>query len=664
MAVVPEGVLSTSSTSLSVREKGTVCRLLWRPTTVLPLGFLIVIVFSTLAAPVLPLRNPVVEYYPHLFQGPSGSFLLGTDDLGRDILSRLVYGARTTLLGVGEASAVFLALGIPLGLASGFVGGTLDSMVMWFADLSYSTPHIVVVLAVLSIFAQNATAAMLALGALGCFGLTRIVRGATIAVKNEQYVAAARVSGLSWARITTRHVLPRIAGPIIVQASLFSSLALLFQTSLEFLGLASHPPEPSWGSMVAEAAQYIVRDPWMMVPPGAAIALTIIALGLLGDRVRDVYVERWAPRPSVAHAKRSHAHAKRSHEAGLDASDGNPRNQRNTDRHSPWAPAFLEVRGLSVVLARSTGEIPVVQDVSFVLPRGGALGIVGESGCGKTMTVWALLGLLPADVWRRAGSIFFDDEPLHCYGEKEFAKLRGSRIGLISQEPIASLDPNFTIGSQVAEVVRCHRHLPRANARRVALELLEMVQLPRVAEVFKRYPHQLSGGMAQRVAIAAALAGRPRLLVADEPTTALDVTTQAGIIELLRSLQKELELSIVLISHNWGLVADVCDHVVVMYAGQVVESGSTAEVFREPRHPYTAGLLASDPHLVSRSERLQALPGSVPEVGRWPQGCHFAPRCPYAGPACRTGPVAEQVVSPGHSARCIERQTLTSEKLA
>jgi peptide/nickel transport system permease protein len=628
-----------------------------RPAGALAAGFLLLVIVVTLAAPVLPLHNPIAEYYPHIYQGPSVSFPLGTDDLGRDILSRLIFGARTTLLGVAEALAVFLVVGVPLGLVSGFAGGGLDSVVMWVADLSYSTPQIVVVLAILSIFSQNETAAMLALGVLGCFGLARIVRGATMVVKTEQYVEAARVSGLSWGRIVQRHVLPRIAGPIIVQASLFSCLALLFQTGLEFLGLATHPPSPSWGSMVAEAAQYIASDAWMIVPPGAAIALTILALGALGDQVRDAYAERWAPGGALgtAAATRVRSGSTRAVQAARDLASS-PAVARPL--------AFLDVAGLCVALERQGNWVPLIEDVHLRLEKARALGIVGESGCGKTMTVSALLGVLPAGARRTAGTIFFDGEALHRCGEKEFSAIRGSKVGLISQEPLASLDPNFSAGAQVAEVVRRHRRLSRAAARKEALDLLEMVRLPEPRRVAGQYPHQLSGGMAQRVAIAAALAGRPSLLVADEPTTALDVTTQAGIIGLLRSLQKELQLSIVLISHNWGLVADLCDHVVVMYAGQAVERGSTAEVFREPRHPYTAGLLASDPHLVSRAERLRALPGSVLEVGKWPEGCHFVSRCPYAGPACRSGPVAEQVVSPGHSTRCIEHQVLSLEKLA
>ncbi|MDA8186324.1 MAG: dipeptide/oligopeptide/nickel ABC transporter permease/ATP-binding protein [Actinomycetota bacterium] len=651
-----------AGTAVSVRERSTLVRFLWHPGAAFSVGFLALVVVAALAAPVLPLHNPIVEYYPHLFQGPgSASFPLGTDDLGRDLLSRMVYGARTTLLGVGEALAVFLALGVPLGLVSGFVGGALDSLVMWVADLSYSTPQIVVVLAILSIYSQNETAAMLAVGVLGSFGLTRIVRGSTIAVKNEQYVAAARVSGLSWGRITVRHVLPRIAGPIIVQASLFSSLALLFQTGLEFLGLATHPPAPSWGSMIAEAAQFIVRDPWMIVPPGAIIALTITALGLLGDRVRDVYAERWAPGGVVALGRTRERHqAAPAVVAPSRAAEEDPTSGEAAVR----TPALLEVAGLAVVLESRRAEIPVVENVSFELEKRGALGMVGESGCGKTMTVSALLGLLPSGARRRAGSILFDGEALHHYGEKELSRTRGSKIGLISQEPVASLDPNFTVGSQVAEVVRRHRGLSRAEARSVTLELLDMVRLPDPSRVYRRYPHELSGGMAQRVAIAASLAGRPKLLVADEPTTALDVTTQAEIIALLRSLQDELGLSIILISHNWGLVANLCDRVVVMYAGQVVEMGTTVDVFTAPRHPYTAGLLASDPHLVSRADRLRALPGSVPEIGQWPEGCHFAPRCPYAIQACIDAPIAEQRVGAGHAVRCIQHERLVLERPA
>lgn len=631
-------------------EAGVLRQLLRKPLALVALSFLGVVVIATVFASLLPLRPPGTAFYPHLSSGPSWAFPLGTDDLGRDILSRLVFGARHTLLGDVQAVVPYLLIGVPLGLTAGFIGGIFDNVVMWIADLFFSTPNIVVVLALLALIGHNQAGAMVTAGVLASMGLMRIVRGATIAVKQEQYVAAARVAGLSWGRIIVRHVLPRSAGPIIVQASLFACAALLFETGLEFLGLLASPSTPSWGGMIAEASEFIIPDPWMIVPPGLLISLTIIALGVLGDQVRDVYAGRWSSGTAQVRTRQTRGERVSGvpplEEGRLEAADSEPGDSE----------LLLTVRDVSVGL-RGTDTL-LTEHVSFSLRSGQTVGLVGESGCGKTITVSTLMGLLPGAAERRSGEIYLDGEPLHRFGEKQFRGIRGSEIGLIAQEPVASLDPNFTAGAQVAEVVRLHRRVSRREAREIAVELLSRVKLPDAEKVYRRHLHELSGGMAQRVAIAAALAGLPKLLIADEPLTALDVTTQAGILQLLRDLQKELGLSIILTSHDLGVVAEICDTIVVMYAGEVVERGRTSEVFARPRHPYTAGLLGSDPHSVPRSGRLRAIPGTVPEVGHWPTGCRFAPRCPYATQACLDGPIAEIEIGGQRSVRCIEHEHL------
>jgi peptide/nickel transport system permease protein len=299
-----------------------------------------------------------------------------------------------------------------------------------------------------------------------------------------------------------------------------------------------------------------------------------------------------------------------------------------------------------------------VQDVSFEIFAGETLGLVGESGCGKTVTVRAILGLLPPGGRVIGGHCRFGGSTLIATDGRRYPKLRGSQIALISQEPVASLDPNYTVGAQIAQVVRRHHQVSRAAARARAIGLLDQVELPEAKTVAGRYPYELSGGMAQRVCIAAALAGEPRLLIADEPTTALDVTVQAAILDLLRELQARTGMAIVIVTHDWGVVADICDRAVVMYAGQIVEATDVGPMFRSPLHPYTDGLLRANPHGAPVAEPLPAIAGAVPAPDEWPTSCHFAPRCPLATKECTERAIPVMHPSPGRSTRCIHADRL------
>jgi peptide/nickel transport system permease protein len=388
--------------------------------------------------------------------------------------------------------------------------------------------------------------------------------------------------------------------------------------------------------MVTTASNVISDDPWLLAPTGGAIGLTAFALALLGDVVRD------ASSPASAGA------------GGPRVRSGAGSSPRPGTATGP-SPALLEVSGLSVAFPSPAGSVPVLQDVSFSVAPGETLGLVGESGCGKSVTARAVLGLLPDGGRPTAGSVRWDGVELVGLSQRELRRHRGSGISLISQESIASLDPTRTVGAQLAQVVRLHDPAGRADVKGRVLQLLEQVRLPDPAAVARKYPHQLSGGMAQRICIAIALAGRPRLLIADEPTTALDVTVQAEILDLLRSLQRQTGMAVLLVTHDWGVVADVCDRALVMYAGQVVEQATTDEVFDLPLHPYTSGLLQSDPHAAGVPPRgeLPSIPGSVPPPGSWPSGCHFAARCPLVVDACRSGPVPLVEPEQGRASRCL-----------
>jgi peptide/nickel transport system permease protein len=612
-----------------------------RPLALAAAAWLLLVVVSAAGASVLAPHGPGTEDLAHVLSGPSAAHWLGTDRLGRDVLSRLMSGARVTLADAAEALAVFALLGITLGLAAGFTGGWLGRLVARLGDLILALPAIIVLLMVLSVFPGSDLAAMIALGAVSSPTLLRVVRGSTLALRGELYIKAARLSGLTGVRIAWRHVLPRLAGPVIVQLSLFAASAVLVQAALSFLGLSTPETQgPSWGNMVGEASTVISGDPWLLVPTGGVLALTVMALGLVGDAVRDVttggHLE--SPRP------------RRAHPAAAPVS-------------RPPAPqpagSLLSVRGLTIAFTAGDGDITVVRDVSFDLAPGEALGIVGESGCGKTVTARSLLGLLPGGGHIAAGSALFGGLNLAAARERDFGRVRGKTIALVSQDPMNGLDPSFQLGSQLTEVIRRHNSMTRGQARARAAELLEMVNLPEPEGVLARYPHELSGGMAQRVSIALALAGEPRLLIADEPTTALDVTVQAEILALLRDLRERLKMAIILVTHDWGVLADLCDRALVMYAGEVVEEASVQEIYASPRHPYTEGLLAANPHLAPVTGTLPAIPGTVPSPPAWPPGCHFQPRCGYATEECGRGTIAVSAPAPGRLTRCIHADKLT-----
>ena len=315
---------------------------------------------------------------------------------------------------------------------------------------------------------------------------------------------------------------------------------------------------------------------------------------------------------------------------------------------------LLDVRELSVSFAGDRGQVArAVTGVSFSVSVGRTLGIVGESGCGKSVTSLAIMRLLSTDTARVTGSVTFEGRELLALPERVMQDLRGNRLAMIFQEPMTSLNPSFTIGNQVGEALVRHRGFSAREARRQSIALLHQVRIPSPEMLVDAYPHKLSGGMRQRVMIAMALACRPALLIADEPTTALDVTIQAQMLDLLATLRAETGAAIVLITHDLGVVAETCDEVAVMYAGEIVERATVADLFTQPQHPYTVGLLGSLPRLSETRERLAVIPGQVPTLMAALDGCRFAPRCPFAAPQCRTGvlPLVDQ--GNGHATRCI-----------
>lgn len=556
-------------------------RLLKKPLALVSIAWLVLVIVLALMASWVSPFEPIEQNLMDIKQVPSAAHWLGTDAFGRDVLSRLLHGALPTMIGVFQAVLVACILGFILGLAAGYFGGWLDRIISQLTDLLMSLPGLVILLSILAVFNRDMTAAMVTLGIIGSAGIARVIRSATLNVREELYIDAAKISGLGDAAIILHHVVPRIVGPMIVQLSLFSAMAVITQTGISFLGLGVQPPAPTWGGMVSEAAAALNEFPWLLVPSGTAIALTVLAFGLLGDAARDAAAEGWTktarrrPRPR----KNPRASTDSAALASGNASD-----------------AFLVVRGLTIVAESSGEERKLVNNLNLELERGETLGIVGESGSGKTLTSLALMGLLPTGTRITSGTMALDGKVIDLTDERCLRALRGDTIGMIFQEPMAALDPCFTIEHHLAEVLRQHTKLSRAEVKARVLQLLVQVKIPNPELVVGRYPHQISGGMAQRVGIARALAANPKVLLADEPTTALDVTVQADILDLIRELSERENMAVILVTHDWGVVADICDRALVLYHGDTLESATVRDIFRAPQHPYTKALLKANPH--------------------------------------------------------------------
>ncbi len=315
---------------------------------------------------------------------------------------------------------------------------------------------------------------------------------------------------------------------------------------------------------------------------------------------------------------------------------------------------LLAIKDLRVRFRGADGQqVTAVDGVDVSVAAGRVLGLVGESGCGKSVTSLSVMGLLPRDSAQVDGQILFEDQDLLQLNETQHRDLNGDRIAMIFQEPMTSLNPAYTIGEQIVELILRHRPVTRQQAQHHAVDMLKQVRIPTPEQRFHDYPHRLSGGMRQRVMIAMALALNPTLLIADEPTTALDVTIQAQILDLIRGLQKQQATAVILITHDLGVVANLCDDVAVMYAGQIVEKGSVEAIFKTPQHPYTVGLLGSLPRLDRRQDRLAAIEGQVPDMSAQQHGCRFAARCPFVAPLCQTETVMLRSLAPGHESRCV-----------
>jgi peptide/nickel transport system permease protein len=593
-----------------------------RPGGIFGAGWLLLVVVLSLTAPLWRPYTVDEQDLGSRLAGPSGAHWFGTDPVGRDLLSRIFTAGAEPLLSAALTVVVAFGIGLPLALIAAERGRRVEQTISRTTEVFLALPGTIILLAVIGVIGSRTYIVMAILGVLISAAVYRVMLGVAQSVRQRLYIDAARVNGLGSLRVNLVHVLPSMATLVAVQAAQLFGIALLINAGLAFLGFGPSEPNPSWGFMIQDASKYVFGDPWLLVPTGVILALTVIAANELADALAGKKIAE--QQAADARAKTLRARRTRRTPAAPDA----PTSQDPT--------AVLEVRGLTVAV---DGGPDLVSDVSFTLHQGRVLGLVGESGCGKTMTARALLGLLPDGVSVSGGGIFWQGRNLAGLPDKELNAVRGREIAMISQEPMVALDPMFSVAYQLVQPLRRFRRIGRGEARKVAAQLLAQVGIVDATRVLKSYPHQLSGGMAQRVAIALALTGQPKLLVADEPTTALDVTVQAEILSLLRALVRDTGLSVVIVSHDLGVVADICDDVAVMYAGQVVESGGAAPVLDDAAHPYTMALLGANPHVAEGEPvpvRLASIAGTVPAPGAWPTGCRFASRCRFAREKCTT----------------------------
>ncbi|MFI8227681.1 dipeptide/oligopeptide/nickel ABC transporter permease/ATP-binding protein [Streptomyces sp. NPDC085900] len=628
--------------------------------------FLTVVVLVAVLAPLIAPDDPLDQQEPVGGTGhPSAEHWMGQDSLGRDILSRLMYGARWSLaIGLG-ATALALVVGALIGAVAATSRKAIDETLMRCLDVVMAFPGIALAAVLVAVFGGGITVLICAIAFLFTPPVARVVRANVLDQYGEDYVTAERVIGARTPHIVLRHVAVNCAAPVLVFCTVQVAEAIVFEASLSFIGAGVRPPDPSWGSVIADGKNMVLTGGWWAtVFPGLLMLVTVLSLNILSEGVSDAWAspagrdvglasdeDRLEAREAgggevlqlpglVEAAARLRARAGRGATGG--GSAGAASSGLVAQFPAPLQGTVLSVESLAIGFEGRHNGVDIVDGISFEVRSGEVLGLVGESGCGKSLTALTVMGLQPRGA-RVRGHVRFDGRELLSQSPRARRRLLGHEMAMIYQDALSSLNPAMTIRAQLKQVVR-------RGGRRTPAELLAMVGLD-PARTLRSYPHELSGGQRQRVLIAMALSRDPKLIVADEPTTALDVTVQAQVMELLLRLREELGFALILVSHDLALVADVTDRVAVMYGGQIVETGVTADLVEAPAHHYTRGLLGSVLSLESAAARMTQIRGVVPSPADFPAGCRFADRCPLATDVCRTTAPA-LLGTPTHTAAC------------
>jgi peptide/nickel transport system permease protein len=531
-----------------------------------------------------------------------------------------------------------------VGLAAGYLRGWPDTLAMRVIDVLLAFPYLLLALAIVAALGPGLRNAMIAIAVVNIPFFARTVRGTVLGLTNLAFIDAARLTGAGHMRILLHELLPNVMPAVVVMMSTNLGWMILETAGLSFLGLGAQPPTADLGSMLGTSREFLTTVPRVAILPGVVILILVVGINLMGDGLRDLLDPHLrgevAPRPSV------------------------PTTVSAATTSVTEADRLLRVEGLSTWFHQGGETYRAVDDVTFDIGIGGRLGIVGESGSGKTVTALSLLGLVPQPGRVVDGRVVFDGEDLRQATEERRRQLRGSRIASIPQDPLTALNPVLTVGEQLVETIQAHQRVTRKWARKRGVELLNQVRIPAACERVDAHPHELSGGMRQRVMIAMALANDPDLIIADEATTALDVTVQAEILKLLDTLCGERGSALVFISHDLGMVWHLCDRALVMYAGRVVEEAPMEDLLLRPAHPYTRALLSCAPELGRPGKRLRPIAGQPPPLNDLPHGCHFAPRCPDSQDRCSRDPIDLRPLVEGRSVRCIRAEELIKPRIS
>lgn len=627
----------------------------WKNMTIgarISLIVLVLVVLIAILANMIAPHNPYEIFTAR--QAPNADFLFGTDDKGRDILSRMMYGARYSLvIGLG-ATAFALVFGSIIGALAAVTRSWISNIIMRVLDIIMSFPGIALAATFVIVFGNSLPSIIFAIGFLYIPQIARIVRANVMSEYNQDYVRAVIVSGARAPWILAKHVVRNCIAPVMVFTIVLVADAIVFEASLSFISAGIPEPTPTWGNILSDARDGVLAGRWWQALfPGLAIMITVLCLNILSEGMTDALAA--APKAPIAagddklnsdrEADRMVADPKLAYAAQAEMLEKRlgalkEIEKQRTDRFPARTdvPPILEVKDLCIKFPRH-GDVNVVDHVSFVVRPRQTMGLVGESGCGKSITSLTIMGLLDKKA-QISGEILYDGRNLLAMSEREMNELRGREIAMIYQDALSSLNPSMLIRAQM-------KQLTKRGGTRSAEELLELVGLD-PKRTLDSYPHELSGGQRQRVLIAMALTRDPKVIIADEPTTALDVTVQKQVVDLLNKLQKELGFAMVFVSHDLALVAEVANSITVMYAGQVVEQGPVSEILTNPIHEYTRGLLGSVLSIEAGGDRLHQVPGAVPSPKDFPEGDRFTPRSSHPDKVSPIRPMLKRLANTDH----------------
>ncbi len=561
----------------------------------------------------------------NILAGPSGQHWVGTDSLGRDLFYRVLVATRLSVGLALVATVIAVVLGLILGTLPYLVGPTFGRLISAGINIAVAFPGLLLALFFAVIFGIGITGAVLAIGVAGAPTFARLTQALAAGIAERDFVAAARIAGVGRFRLLLRHVLPNIGEPLVVNATIGAGGALLAFAGLSFLGLGVQAPSYDWGALLQEGLTGIYIHPAGALAPGVAIVIAGLAFNLFGEAVaKGIGLTASIGRVPLMAVKR--------HVAALPVGeDPAAAGSSATEADKP----VLDVRDLTVTLPGMTGPLHPVRSVTFTVHRAETVGIVGESGSGKSLTAMAIAQLIEEPGQVDADRLTFMGTDLLIGSEREHRDLLGRSFAMIFQDPMTSFNPTRRIGRQLAEFAAQHQDVTRRQAHDRAVQRLDSVRVPGAARRAGQYPHEFSGGMRQRAMIGMSLMNEPALIIADEPTTALDVTVQRQVLELLARIRDENGVAVVLISHDVAVVRQVCDRVLVMYAGRIVEDLPAGELSTGARHPYTQALVAAVPDMeVDLDSPLPVIPGRPVDPGHQPVGCAYAPRCPLATDRC------------------------------